>query len=86
MPRKYPAERNSVPMPRSRAPTRGERIRQIHTDNRGLDGSPRIHAELAEQGITVGQKRVERLMRAAGIEGAHLRRPDVPAEHSPSPS
>jgi len=49
-------------------------IRRIHSDNRGLYGSPRIHAELAEQGVCVGRKRVERLMRQAGIEGAHMRR------------
>ncbi len=49
-------------------------IRRIHKDSRGLYGSPRIHAELAEEGVRVGRKRVERLMAAAGIEGAHMRR------------
>jgi putative transposase len=43
-------------------------IRQIHADNRGVYGSPRIHAELRiTHGILVGKKRVERLMRQAGI-------------------
>ena len=51
-----------------------ERIRRIHRESRGIYGSPRVHAELARQGIAVGRKRVERLMRAAGLEGAHRRR------------
>ena len=43
-------------------------IKRIHADNRGVYGSPRIHAELRmSHGIHVGRKRVERLMRAAGI-------------------
>jgi len=49
-------------------------IRRIHAASRGLYGSPRIHAELAEEGVRVGRKRVERLMAKAGIEGAHMRR------------
>jgi putative transposase len=45
-----------------------ESIKQIHEANRGVYGSPRIHAELRlAHGIRVGRKRVERLMRAAGI-------------------
>jgi putative transposase len=47
-----------------------ERIREIHTTNRGVYGAPRIHAELQlAQGIRVGRKRVERLMREAGLSG-----------------
>jgi putative transposase len=47
-----------------------ERIRQIHTDNRRVYGSPRIHAELVlADGERIGRKRVERLMRQAGITG-----------------
>src|SRR5439155_21548025 len=43
-------------------------IKQIHSDNRGVYGSPRIHAELRmAHRIHVGKKRVERLMREAGI-------------------
>ena len=41
----------------------------------GVYGSPNIHAELADDyGIRVGRKRVARLMRAAGLRGATLRR------------
>ncbi len=49
-------------------------VRRIHAASRCLYGSPRIHAELAEEGVRVGRKRVERLMAQAGIEGAHMRR------------
>jgi putative transposase len=47
-----------------------ERIRAIHKDHRGVYGSPRIHADLRlAHGIRVGRKRVERLMREAGVSG-----------------
>ncbi len=47
-----------------------EKITEIHKDNRGVYGAPRIHAELRLQhGIRVGRKRVERLMRHAGLSG-----------------
>jgi putative transposase len=50
------------------------RITEIHAQSRGTYGSPRVHAELRRQGIRVGRKRVERLMRAAGLSGYHKRR------------
>jgi putative transposase len=51
------------------------RIREIHAENRGVYGSPRIHAELRlADGVRVGRKRVERLMRRAGISGLIARR------------
>ena len=47
-----------------------EKIKQIHQANRGVYGSPRIHAELRlAHGIRVSRKRVERLMRAALSRG-----------------
>jgi putative transposase len=47
-----------------------EKIRDIWAQNRKVYGSPRIHAELRMQfGVRVGRKRVERLMREAGISG-----------------
>lgn len=50
-------------------------IEKIHTDSGRTYGSPRVHAELHdEHGIAVGEKRVARLMRKAGIEGARVRR------------
>lgn len=51
------------------------RIGEIHAENRKVYGSPRIHAELAlADGVRVGRKRVERLMRQAGISGLVARK------------
>src|SRR5215217_962406 len=59
------------PSPRALEDTRlTERIREIHRENRKVYGSPRIHAELRmADGVRVGRKRVERLMRQAAITG-----------------
>lgn len=51
-----------------------EKIRAIHERSRGTYGVPRVHAQLAAEGIHVGRKRVARLMRAAGLEGVSRRR------------
>jgi putative transposase len=52
-----------------------ERIREIHASHRRVYGSPRVHAELVlGDGERVGRKRVERLMRQAGISGLQERR------------
>lgn len=44
-------------------------IRAIHAASKGVYGAPRIHAELHRQGFSPSLKRVQRLMRAAGIRG-----------------
>jgi transposase InsO family protein len=49
-----------------------ERIEVIWERSRRSYGAPRIHAMLAREGVGVGRKRVERLMRQLGIAGAHL--------------
>lgn len=52
-----------------------ETITEIWTRSRGTYGSPRIWAELRlGQDIPISRKRVERLMRQAGIEGVYRRR------------
>jgi len=52
-----------------------DKIRAIHTMSRRSYGSPRVHAELVlGEGLGVGRKRVERLMRAHEIVGIHKRR------------
>jgi putative transposase len=52
-----------------------EKIKRIHETSRGVYGSPRIHAELRlEHDIRVGEKRVARLMKAAGIAGVRPRK------------
>ena len=51
-----------------------DRIRRIHLRSRGTYGAPRVHAELADEGVHVGRKRVARLMQAAGLQGVSRRR------------
>jgi putative transposase len=51
-----------------------ERIRAVHAASKGRYGSPRVHAMLRREGIRVGEKRVARLMRAVGLQGAFRRR------------
>jgi putative transposase len=63
-----------------------ERIGAIHQQRRGVYGAPRIHAELAEEGIHCGRKRVARLMRQAGLVGCHRRRSLRTTRREPSAS
>jgi len=53
-----------------------EQILKIHAAHEfaATYGSPRVWLELRRQGVRVGRKRVERLMRQHGLQGAHLRR------------
>ncbi|MGX1886783.1 IS3 family transposase [Streptomyces sp. NPDC055287] len=46
-----------------------EQIKGIHADSGGIYGSPRVHAVLKREGVHVGRKRVERLMREADLAG-----------------
>ena len=67
---------------RDRAPSRRQRcdevlkacIGRIHQRSRGTYGAPRIHAELAEDGVRVARKRVARLMRHMGLAGVSRRK------------
>src|ERR1041384_221256 len=45
-----------------------------HQRGRRTYGRPRAHRELRAQGVRVGKKRIERLMRENGIEGRMKRR------------
>jgi putative transposase len=46
-----------------------KKIRQVHDDSDGTYGSPRVHKELLDRGVTCGRRRVRRLMRCDGLEG-----------------
>jgi putative transposase len=67
---------------RRRRPSRHEvddaalegRIREIHAASYGTYGAPRIHAELRDEGMRVGRKRIARLMRRAGLAGVSRRK------------
>ena len=52
----------------------GEQIQRIHAESDGTYGSPKVHAQLRREGIRVSRKRVERLMRQAGLQGAFMRK------------
>lgn len=45
------------------------KIIQIHQSSRETYGSPRVYKALKYQGVSVGKKRVERLMQAQGLQG-----------------
>ena len=51
-----------------------ERIGAFHTASHGTYGAPRIRADLRDAGLNVGQKRIARLMRTAGLVGVSRRR------------
>lgn len=51
-----------------------KRIAQIHETSKESYGAPRIHAELADEGVHVGRKRVERLMKVNGLRGISRRK------------
>ena len=60
-----------------------KRIAAIHEASKETYGAPRIHAELADEGIQVGRKRVERLMLANGLRGVSRRKFAVTTERDP---
>lgn len=60
-----------------------DRIAIIHEASKQTYGAPRIHAELAEDGIQVGRKRIERLMKAKGLRGVSRRKFVVTTERDP---
>jgi len=71
----YYAWRKRIPSKRYRANTELIRqIREAHVSSRRLYGSPRITAELHEQGFRCGKNRVARLMKEEGIRAVVKRR------------
>jgi len=50
------------------------KIQVVHGRSGGTYGAPRVHAQLRRDGVRVGRKRVERLLRARGLQGAFLRK------------
>ncbi|WP_406012375.1 IS3 family transposase [Streptomyces sp. NBC_00984] len=63
------------------------RIRQVHDESGGIYGSPRVHAALRREGVHVGRKRFERLMREAGLAWpGPPTRPALRSVQAPPPS
>ena len=62
-----------VSRPQSSRATANERllsrIREIHDDSGGMLGSPRMHEDLAAEGVAASLNRVARLMAKHGIQG-----------------
>jgi putative transposase len=50
------------------------RIAVVHAESRGTYGAPRVQARLQQDGFAVSEKRIARLMRAAGLMGRVPRR------------
>jgi putative transposase len=66
----YYGWKDRPPSARNRADAAlSEKIREIHGRSRQTYGSPRVHAELKALGTRCSRKRVERLMREAGLRG-----------------
>ena len=61
-------------------------IQAIHTRSRGTYGVPRVHAELAADGVHIGRKRVARLMRAVGVQGVSRRKSQRTTRRDPGAS
>ena len=71
----YYAWRSRIPSQRQRANLNLlDHIREVHTKSRTLYGSPRVTAELNDEGIQCGKNRVARIMKDNGIR-ATLKRP-----------
>ena len=59
-------------------------IRRLHADSKGVYGSPRIQADLKDEGYRCGRHKVARLMRFAGLRGCPQRRFRVTTQCDPS--
>jgi putative transposase len=69
-PSTYYARQNHVPSARAvRDAELTEEIKQVHTENLGVYGARKVHAELRRKGQRVARCTVERLMRAGGLRG-----------------
>lgn len=59
------------------------KIQRIHEASHGIYGSPRVKAELNDEGVNVGRRRVARLMRSARLKGCPKRRFKVTTQRDP---
>jgi len=67
--------RDRSPSPRAQANVvLAQRISEVHRASDTTYGMPRIHAELADLGVTASRNRIARLMRLHGLRGVSRRR------------
>ncbi len=59
-------------------------IRRLHTESKGVYGSPKITEDLRDEGYRHGRHKVARLMRLAGLRGCPKRRFRVTTQRDPS--
>ena len=60
------------------------KIKQVHAASKGVYGSPRVHAELVAEGISIGRHKVAKLMRSARLRGCPKRRYRATTQGDPS--
>ena len=60
-----------------------ERIEKMHKRSKETYGVPRIHADLVDDGVYVGRKRIARLMKAKGLRDVSRRKYVVTTERDP---
>ncbi len=60
------------------------KIRRVFDASNGVYGSPRVHAELAAEGVTVGRNKIARLMRLERLRGCPKRRFRVTPQRDPT--
>ena len=70
----YAWHRRAASLRRCQDEALARRIKAIHHRSHGTYGAPRIHAELAAEGVRVGRKRVARIMRENRIRGVCRRK------------
>jgi len=58
-------------------------LRLVHAESRQTYGRPRLHRALRARGIRIGEKRVQRLMRAAALAARGRRRFRVTTDSTP---
>jgi putative transposase len=59
-------------------------VKQAYAEGRGAYGSPRVVAALRKKGLPVSKRRVERTMRALGLQGRRRRRSHVTTKANPA--
>jgi transposase InsO family protein len=61
-----------------------EKIKEIHKDSRQTYGSPRVHADLIEQGERCSRKRIAKIMRDGGIQAKMKKRFKITTKSNPT--